>query len=357
MKIKAVRWWAQDLGTKRPYTIAYKTVDEVVNAFVEIELANGITGIGCANPSKSVVNESAADMQEVWTQNPELHDFLVGRDIRHFESLLKEIHQQFAQTIGNRIAFDIALHDAFTQFLGIRLVDFYGQHHKALPTSITIGIKNVEETLLEAREYADLGFKVIKVKTGLHPEEDAERITKIQEHHPNVTLRVDANQGYTPKELSTFLDLSKSVTLDLIEQPFPVASFFKDIQGVEAAISELLVADESLRNPDDALNLTRDAPGCKIFNIKLMKCGGLAPARQLAIIASVGGVNLMWGCNDESAVSIAAALHLALSCPHTRYLDLDGSLDLVEDVVTGGFSIRDGMMYLPEAIGLGVAKC
>ena len=36
----------------------------------------------------------------------------------------------------------------------------------------------------------------------------------------------------------------------------------------------------------------------------------------------------MWGCNDESCISIAAALHAAYACPATRYLDLDGSFDL-----------------------------
>ena len=62
----------------------------------------------------------------------------------------------------------------------------------------------------------------------------------------------------------------------------------------------------------------------------------------------------MWGCMDESIVSISAALHAALASPATRYLDLDGSLDLARDVVTGGFHLEDGYLRTTDAPGLGV---
>ncbi len=62
----------------------------------------------------------------------------------------------------------------------------------------------------------------------------------------------------------------------------------------------------------------------------------------------------MWGCMDESVISISAALHAALASPATRYLDLDGSLDLARDVAAGGFELRDGVMHTTARPGLGV---
>jgi L-alanine-DL-glutamate epimerase-like enolase superfamily enzyme len=64
----------------------------------------------------------------------------------------------------------------------------------------------------------------------------------------------------------------------------------------------------------------------------------------------------MWGCNDESMISISAALHTALSCPHTCYLDLDGSLDLSKDVAEEAFILDDGMMTVTGRPGLGWKK-
>jgi L-Ala-D/L-Glu epimerase len=76
-------------------------------------------------------------------------------------------------------------------------------------------------------------------------------------------------------------------------------------------------------------------------------------------IANIGyheNIDLFWGCNDESIVSITAALHVAFACANTRYIDLDGSLDLARDVVKGGFILRDGMMQCADKPGLGLER-
>ncbi len=352
MNIKSVKAYSRDLGTSRPYSIAYKTVTEVINAVVEIELENGIIGIGTANPSPKVVGESVEDT--IKTLEEESFEFLVGKDIRLFENLLRETNEKYWDKPGTNVAIDVALHDAFSQFLKVRLIDLYGQKHMRMATSVTIGIKNVEETLKESKEYVDLGFRIIKVKTGLNAEEDAERVIRMQEQHPGIIIRVDANQGYKPADLEKFVALTSKLKLDLIEQPFPVDSFIEDISGLGPREASLLVADESLKNPIDALKILTHTDKCRIFNIKLMKTGGLYCARQIADLAKTAGVKLMWGCNDESAVTIAAALHMAFAYGHTQYIDLDGSLDLVQDVVTGGFHLEDGMMSLTNNLGLGV---
>ena len=67
---------------------------------------------------------------------------------------------------------------------------------------MTIGIKNVQDTLEDAAGYRDLGFRVLKIKTGLNLQEDIERVSKLRERFGNhFTIRVDANQGYTLDDL------------------------------------------------------------------------------------------------------------------------------------------------------------
>ncbi|NQZ78192.1 MAG: hypothetical protein HRT61_19110 [Ekhidna sp.] len=198
------------------------------------------------------------------------------------------------------------------------------------------------------------GFRCIKVKTGLSPEEDAERVCKINEKYPASLLRVDANQGYNPVDLREFVRLSSKVQLELIEQPFSVDDFKVHCADLDPEVSRFLVADESLKNPKDAVDLVKHCPKCGIFNIKLMKSGGLSNAMDIATIARSAGVRLMWGCNDESAVSITAAMHAAFSHAHTSYIDLDGSLDLIQDIVKPGFQIKDGIMSPTGGAGLGV---
>ena len=114
------------------------------------------------------------------------------------------------------------------------------------------------------------------------------------------------------------------------------------------------MADERLYNAQDALNLATYPRAFAHYNIKLMKCGGIIEALRIADIANIAGINLMWGCMDESIVSISAALHCALSCPATKWLDLDGSFDLASDLVKGGFLLKDGYLSTNDKPGLGV---
>ena len=111
MKIKNIKVWSADLGNTKPYTIAFKTIDEVLNAFVEITLENGVTGIGAANPSEYVTGENLDQTQSALKENN--IEFLIGRDIREIHQLLFEIWQKFPKTPAARAALDVALHDAF----------------------------------------------------------------------------------------------------------------------------------------------------------------------------------------------------------------------------------------------------
>ena len=354
MKIKDIRVWNADLGNTKPYTIAFKTVDEVRNVFVELILENGIAGIGSGNPSEYVVGENIG--QTIDALKEDNLEFLARRDIRDFHQLTYDVWKKFPKNPAARAALDIALHDAFAKYLGVPLVKFLGQKIKTLPTSNTIGIKNVEETLREAAEYIKNGFRVLKVKLGKDIHEDIERIVKLREKFgSDVTIRIDANQGYDINQTVEFYTKTLHLDVELIEQPLP-AKAVNEMKSLPEEIRSRIAADESLITPKDALELVKPPRASGIFNIKLMKCGGVSQGLKIADIALHEGVDLFWGCNDESAVSITAALHAAFSCSNTKYIDLDGSLDLGKDVVKGGFILKGGMMSCSDKPGLGLEK-
>ncbi|MBX2914871.1 MAG: dipeptide epimerase [Cyclobacteriaceae bacterium] len=354
MKIKNIKVWSADLGNTKPYTIAFKTVDEVLNAFVEITLDNGLTGIGAGNPSEYVTGESFGQCTEALQEKN--IQFLVGRDIRELNQLTFEVWQKLPKNPAARAALDIALYDAFTKHLNIPLVKFLGQKIKSLPTSNTIGIKNVVETLKEAKEYGERGFTILKVKLGRDLEEDIERMVKLRETFgKKFVIRIDANQGYNVAQTIEFYNRTKALDIELIEQPLK-AKAIEETRTLPDEIRKVIAADESLLSPHNALELVKPPLATGIFNIKLMKCGGVSQALKIADIAQHAGVELFWGCNDESIVSITAALHTAFASANTKYIDLDGSLDLAKDEVTGGFILKDGVMYCSDKPGLGLER-
>lgn len=86
MKIVAVRSYLQHMALTKPYSIAGYTFSDVSLAFLEVELANGIIGLGTASPAEEVVGEtaemSAANLASEFVQK------LVGRDIEDFQQLI-----------------------------------------------------------------------------------------------------------------------------------------------------------------------------------------------------------------------------------------------------------------------------
>ena len=353
MKIKQIHVRHENLELTRPYTIAYKTVEHVSNCIVEIETDTGHTGWGAANPSKAVVG---VDVDDTVAALSEAMDWLEGADVREIHRLTAEVQRRFSGQPGAAAALDIAIFDLFAQYLEVPLVNYLGQHHTSLPTSITIGIKNVEETVAEGEEYVGRGFRYLKVKLGRSPDEDRERLVKLRDVlGKDIIIRVDANQGYSFLQLEDFYYQTLSLNLELIEQPL-ATTLTEEYRRLPGEIKQCIALDESLVNPTDAWQLASRPVAGGIFNIKLMKCGGITPAREIATIAKSANIDLMWGCNDESIISIAAALHLALATPNTKYLDLDGSFDLARDVVSGGFVLQDGNLSVTDAPGLGVKR-
>jgi len=353
MKIVAVRSYGKKVPLKKPYTIAYSTFSDVHMAFLEIELENGMIGIGSGSPAEEVVGESTA--QTIQNLTSEFVLGLVGKDIRHFQQHIFNTHIHFAKYPGTIAAIDIALHDAFGKFIGVSVASFYGIKHNGLPTSMTIGIKDVQGTLDDAAEYKDLGFKILKIKTGLHIDEDIERVVKLKEKFgTHFLIRVDANQGYDVQQTKKFIEATSSLGLELIEQPIKVGQE-KTLDILKDSERKILCGDESLKNPAAALHFAA-TQSFGIYNIKLMKCGGVYGAKQIATIAEQANIDLFWGCNDESIVSITAALHIAYASPNTKYIDLDGSFDLAEDIVKSGFELQDGCMYINDRPGFGFDK-
>lgn len=351
MTIQSINVYKKNLALTRPYSIAFKTISDVEAVFVEIKLANGIMGLGSANPAIEVVGEDA-DMAFQKLQSVDIQRF-IGRKIGDIFSILHEISTLFPHSPGTLAAMDIALHDAFCQYLGVSVAGFYHQKIQKLPTSVTIGIKNVGDTLTEAEEYFDKQFKVLKVKLGHSFDEDIERLVKLRERFGDkMTIRVDANQGYQINEVLDFFEKTKKLNIELVEQPTLVGTE-GSVLTLPADIRKRLAADESLTDLNAAFNLAAHQT-FGIFNIKLMKCGGISAALEIANVAKAAHIDLFWGCNDESIVGITAGLHAAFASQNTKYIDLDGSLDLAEDVVESGFILKEGFMYLPEGTGLGL---
>jgi len=229
-----------------------------------------------------------------------------------------------------------------------------GAERRALPTSVTLGITgDIEAAVARARRWIDDGFRILKIKVGEDWEFDARLVRSLRSTlGPDIVVRADANQGYSETDALRFLRAAEPFGLELLEQPTP-ASDPETLGRLRGATSVPIMADESVQSEEDSERLVAER-SVDLFNIKLMKSGGILASLAIATRAAEAGLGVMFGCNDESRLSIAAALHGALAAPGSVRADLDGHLDLQDDVAVGGVRIRDGFIEALDEPGLGV---
>ena len=96
MKITKVENWAEHLRLVKPYTIAYETYSDVVNHFVRIETDTGSFGLGVASPEDYVTGENTVDCKKALDNG--LESLLIGRDIRHIGSFIKNLKKTMPKT-------------------------------------------------------------------------------------------------------------------------------------------------------------------------------------------------------------------------------------------------------------------
>ncbi|MDI6839357.1 MAG: dipeptide epimerase [bacterium] len=336
---------------KQPFKIALGTDVTYDGVIVKIETDAGIFGLGEASPSATVTGETQGTVIDVIENK--IRPTIIGKNPILIENIMAEIDSIILHNSSAKCAIDIALHDILGKYAHLPLKNLLGGFRDKITTSITIGIKPIIPTVEEAKRFVRNGVKVIKVKIGENPVEDVEKIKAIREEIGySIKLRVDANQGY---EVSDAIDVLKKLErydIEFIEQPVA----YRDIQGLKTVRAKTcipIMVDESLHSKEDAINLIRQEV-CDLFNIKLMKSGGIMEGMKIITIAEAAGIPCMIGCMTETKIGISAATHLGLAMKNVKYADLDGHLMLKKDIVEGGVVTENGENRVTDEEGLGV---
>ena len=354
MKINKVETFRGAVPLTKPFKTALRTVEKAESIYVKISCDNGIVGWGEAPPTHVITGDSLSSIE--YAINGIFSPFLAGKTLLNYEEIFQELSSILVGNSSAKAAVDMALYDCLSQHCSLPLYQFLGGFRNEIETDYTVSVNSPGEMAEDASEYIKKGFTVLKIKVGIGDiETDVLRIREIRSRIGfGIKLRLDANQGWKPKEaVKAIRKIEDSgLQLELVEQPVKAV----DIEGLKQVTDSVetpIMADESVFTAKQAFEVlkTRSAD---FINIKLMKSGGIYQAQKINQLAEACGVECMVGSMIETRLGISAAAHFAASKKNITRFDLDAPLMLASDNIEGGIEYKGRMITFPDSTGLGI---
>lgn len=355
MQIKRIEIGKVKIPLRKPFITALRRVDFAEDIIIKIITDTENIGFGNAPPTAVITGDSQDSIISAISQV--IAPQLINKDVSELESICKIIDKSMLHNSSAKAGIDIAIYDLFAQMCNLPLYKLLGNYRKQITSDLTISLREPEIMAQDALEAVKRGYLDLKIKVGNDAILDFKRVETIRNAvGKDINIRLDANQGWRPKEavrlIRQFED--KNLNIELIEQPI-IAHDITGLKFVTENVDTPIMADESAFGTHEVFSLLSQR-ACDLINIKLMKAGGVHNALKIADMANICGVECMMGCMLESKVGITASASLAGGKSIITRNDLDAADLLAIDPVIGGISYDKNTIILNETPGLGISE-
>jgi len=325
------------------------------NVIVKIHTDEGVTGIGAAAPDIGFFGEP-------WESVKFIIDNYMGPRIMGMNPYERE-HILYAVTrtggwhnVLAMSGIDLALHDLLGKAMNTSVCTLLGGCHQDKILLATEVPRGVPEKMAEhSLEYYEQGVRGFKAKVGSDPTRDALSLKAMREALGNkVSLRADANQGYTPKEAIKMCKLSQKydVDLELLEQPTKKWNL-DGMARITKAVDIPIEADESAFSLFDVMRIIKKG-AADVINAKVAKAGGFYGVKKWAAVAEAAGLETVVGTEWGIGSQIAAKLHLGGSTKNIHPVIEFTEIMIHDTLLSEPLELKDGYLDVPTGPGLGL---
>lgn len=327
-----------------PYVIVRVHTDDGIVGLGEATLAprwSGETSPGCVAAIEGLIAPA-----------------IVGQDPTQITKLRRTIDGVIRHNPFTKAAVEMALWDITGKARGVSVSDLLGGRLRdSLPLKMVVGAFPTATAVALAKRFLDQGVRHLKVKVGLDPQVDVERVHAVREcAGPEVTLGIDANQGWSLPVAKRMLSALADCNLGFIEQPI-AANDHAGLAELRSLTHVPIMADESVFALNDAWKLATSR-AADILSVYPGKHGGVGATVEIAHVAAAAGIACSVGSNLELGVGTAAMLHVAAALPaidSVRYPgDFIGPLYHETDLLQRSLSLGPVEAVVPIGPGLGV---
>jgi L-alanine-DL-glutamate epimerase-like enolase superfamily enzyme len=287
-----------------------------------------------------------------------LAPLMVGEDPTHIEILTAKLELGVAGNYFTKAALEMALWDILGKSLGLPVYRLLGGPvREEVTTKWSVSGLEPPRAAEIASWAVSQGFRTIKVKVGLDPDEDVARVQAVRKAvGDSIRVGMDANGGWSVSTALSTIPRVYDQNVFFAEQPTPPGDLF-GMARVRRGIKIPVIADESVYTAQDATMLVR-VEAADVFSVYVGKAGGIAPARKVVAIAEAAGLACTIGSNLEMGVGSAAMIHLAMATQGVRAeefpCDIIGPLYYEDDLLVEPLAVGGGKARPHERPGLGV---
>ncbi len=334
--------------------------EDSIHALITVETECGEVGLGSVFTDSRLVEAGLSVLRPL----------LIGEIATEPMRVSEKLHQNTfwmgrGGTLTHTISgIDMALWDLFGKATGQPVGRLLGGTYRTRVKAYASILMEKPDLMRErAAEFAGKGFRAIKIgwgPFGRHndPALDAAIVRAAREGAGDgCMLMVDAgaSDAFWPNGLKWAMNTSRMLAdygVSWFEEPLPPDALedhvtLRNQSPVAIATGECLTRRQSFLPWMAARALDMVQPD-------VTKVGGISEQIQIARMAEAFGIRMI-GHGWNTALGLAADLHIASAMSQTDLVEYIGGSPYVDDIKENGWELDDeGMLAVPEAPGLGI---
>lgn len=323
-----------------------------VTTLVRVSADTGINGLGAAY--------SHPDLVRLILEH-HLRPHLVGEDAEDIETLWAKMYAltrwygRKGAALSALGAVDMALWDLRGKAVGQPLHRLLGATRNAVPAyaSGLFWQNSVDILEREAAAHRERGFRRVKMRLGRNPDYDLEALQAVRRGvGKDGGVMVDGSHRYSLEAAEWLGHILAEHQVFWFEEPFTP----EDLDNYVALRPRLrvpLAAGENEFGLQGFRELIR-AGALDILQPDSCRAGGITEWLRIAAMAKDAGLQVAphtW----SDAVALIVNAHLVAATANAITVEVDQSGNpFIDDLLTEPLAIRDGLLTLPDAPGLGI---
>jgi L-alanine-DL-glutamate epimerase-like enolase superfamily enzyme len=367
MKITGIELIPLTMEFKASIEESFGTVGEREdNVIVRMYTDEGITGLGegatlgpfyCGESQETIMGIIAGHL---------FPKVLEGEDPFNIDPIHFRMNKVVYGNTVAKAAVDYAIHDIMGKALGVPLYKILGgKFCDKIPTRASVGIDDPDKMAAKAAYVHKLGFGGIKMKVGLDPILDIERVRAIRKAiGPDMLIDIDVNGAYRPKDAIFVLNRVADCGNIIVEQPVNR----DDLSGMALVRHNVEVpigACEAALTQQQIMRIIK-MEAADFFNYKMTRSGGIFPAKQSVRMIEAAGLFVVASEQLGTSVELSAMGHFAISTQSLSWpggyaagvMGMAGKFsteDSDADIVDNPMLVKGGHLYAPsDRPGLGI---